>query len=153
MTARRQILLVEDSENDVALTLEALAEAEIQCPVIVVRDGREALDFLFREGMFAEEKGELPDVVFLDLKLPRVNGLEVLAQLKADGRLKRIPVVMLTSSSEDSDLIRSYDLGVNAYVVKPTSFTDFSAAIKLLGSFWAGINQPPVFGRIEEAVS
>lgn len=146
MKSQRRILLVEDSEHDVTLTLEALGEAKLGDDVVVVRDGQEALDYLFRTGTYAAETPELPDVVLLDLKLPRVNGLEVLAKVKADPRLKHIPVVMLTSSEEDSDLERSYGLGVNAYVVKPTSFTDFSATVKKLGRFWAVLNQPPVLG-------
>lgn len=146
MKSQRRILLVEDSENDVTLTLEALGEAKIGDDVVVVRDGQEALDYLFRTGAYADETRALPDVVLLDLKLPRVNGLEVLAKVKADARLKQIPVVMLTSSEEDADLERSYGLGVNAYVVKPTSFTDFSAMVKKLGRFWAVLNQPPVLG-------
>lgn len=135
---------MEDSENDVTLTLEALAEANVREDVVVVRDGREALDYLFREGSFVGEKGALPHVVLLDLKLPLVNGLEVLERVKADPRLKLIPIVMLTSSEEASDMARSYGLGVNAYVVKPTSFDDFTATVTKLARFWASINHPPI---------
>lgn len=141
MAQLRQILLVEDSENDVTLTLTALEHAHVANEVVVARDGQEALDFFY--GPDKKADGELPAVVLLDLKLPRVDGLEVLAKLKGDEELRRIPIVMLTSSREESDLARSYDLGVNAYVVKPVSFEEFSKAIRELGLFWAVINQPP----------
>ena len=144
-----RILLVEDSDNDVALTLAAFEDANIANEVVVVKDGQEALDFLFREGAYANDTSAMPAVVLLDLKLPKVDGLQVLQRLKADADLKRIPVVMLTSSREESDLARSYDLGVNAYVVKPVSFTEFAQALKELGLFWAVINQPPPRPRTE----
>lgn len=144
MRSLRRILLVEDSENDVALTLAAFEEARIANEVVVARDGSEALEVLFREGPFAGDASEPPAVVLLDLKLPKVDGHEVLARIKGDERLKTIPVVMLTSSAEESDLARSYDLGVNAYVVKPVSFEEFSKALREVGLFWAVLNLPPL---------
>jgi CheY-like chemotaxis protein len=139
----KRILLVEDSANDIELTLGALEENHLANEVVVVRDGAEALDFLYRRGVFKLRKSGNPAVVLLDLKLPRVDGLEVLKQLKADPDLHAIPVVMLTSSREEQDLVRSYDLGVNAYVVKPVDFQEFVTALRELGLFWAVINQPP----------
>lgn len=143
MAELKKILLVEDSANDVELTLAALDEVHLANEVVVVRDGQQALDFLRRQGAWAERSGGLPAVVLLDLKLPKVDGLEVLAQVKGDAELKTIPVVMLTSSREERDLARSYGLGVNAYVVKPVAFPDFVSALKDLGLFWAVVNQPP----------
>lgn len=139
----KRILLVEDSPNDVELTLAALAENHLANEVVVVRDGEEALDYLYRRGIFKLRMEGNPVVVLLDLKLPKVDGLEVLSQLKSDITLRRIPVVMLTSSREEQDLIQSYDLGVNAYVVKPVDFHEFVDAIKEVGLFWAVVNQPP----------
>ena len=139
----KRILLVEDSPNDIELTLAALAETHLANEVVVARDGEEALDYLYRRGMFQLREPGQPAVVLLDLKLPKVDGLEVLAQLKADPALKVVPVVMLTSSHEERDLVRSYNLGVNAYVVKPVDFQQFVDAVKELGAFWAIINEPP----------
>lgn len=139
----KRILLVEDSPNDVELILAALAENRLANEVIVVRDGEEALDYLYRRGVFRLRMEGNPVVVLLDLKLPKVDGLEVLAQLKSDPELKRVPVVVLTSSREEQDLINSYNLGTNAYVVKPVDFHEFVNAIKELGLFWAVVNQPP----------
>jgi len=139
----KRILLVEDSPNDVELILEALAENHLANEVVVVRDGEEALDYLYRQGVFRRRMEGNPVVVLLDLKLPKVDGLEVLAQLKSDSQLKVVPVVVLTSSYEEQDILRSYNLGVNAYVVKPVDFHEFVGAIKELGLFWAVINQPP----------
>jgi CheY-like chemotaxis protein len=139
----KRILLVEDSANDVELTLTAFAENKLANEVIVVRDGEEALDYLFYRGIFRLRAKGNPAVILLDLKLPKLDGLEVLQQLKADPELRAVPVVMLTSSREERDLVRSYNLGVNAYVVKPVDFTDFVAAMSNLGCFWAIINQPP----------
>jgi CheY-like chemotaxis protein len=139
----RSILLVEDDPNDVELTLRALAEHHLANQIIVARDGAAALDFLFRRGAYANRDGQQPIVVLLDLKMPKMNGLDVLRQMKLDEHLRLIPVVMLTSSREESDLVSSYRLGVNAYVVKPVSFQEFAAAIRGLGVFWAIINEPP----------
>ena len=143
MSELRRILLVEDSENDINLTLAALEETNLANTVDVVRDGQEALDYLFRTGTYADRADEDPCVVLLDLKLPKLDGLEVLAKLKSDDARKAIPIVMLTSSGEERDLTRSYALGVNAYVVKPIGFAEFMTALKELGLFWAVVNRPP----------
>jgi CheY-like chemotaxis protein len=136
-------LLVEDNVNDIELTLIALEKTRLANPVVSIRDGAEALDYLRREGQYADRKDENPAVILLDKKLPKIDGHEVLRAVRADDKLKRIPVVMLTSSREEKDLLRSYDLGVNAYVVKPVEFDDFMAAINDLGMFWAVLNEPP----------
>lgn len=143
MQELKQILLVEDSANDVELILAALAESCLANEVVVVGDGEEALDYLYRRGVFQQRMEGDPVVVLLDLKLPKIDGLEVLAQLKSDSQLRVIPVVVLTSSGEEQDLIGSYNLGVNAYVVKPVDFHEFVDAIKEVGLFWAVVNQPP----------
>jgi CheY-like chemotaxis protein len=143
MSTLKRILLVEDSDNDVQLTLAALEETHLANEVDVVKDGQQALDYLFRRGAFTARGEEHPAVVLLDLKLPKLNGLEVLARLKGDPELKTIPVVMLTSSREEPDLKRAYGLGVNAYVVKPVGFNAFTSALKELGLFWAILNEPP----------
>ena len=143
MTDLRRILLVEDSPQDVELTLAALAEHKLANEVVVARDGAEALDFLFCRGAHANRNPDNPVVILLDLKMPKVDGLEVLRQVKADASLRTIPVVMLTSSREESDLVESYRLGVNAYVVKPVDFTQFVEAIRRTGIFWAVVNQTP----------
>ena len=140
----KRILLAEDNENDIELTLTALQEYRLSNEVTVVRDGAEALDYIYQRGDFAKREKGLPCVVLLDLKMPRVDGLEVLRQIKADPALRRIPVVMLTSSREEEDLIESYDLGVNAFVVKPVDFEQFLQAIRALGMFWAIVNEPPL---------
>ena len=140
----KSILLAEDDPNDVELTLAALAEHNLANKVEVVRDGAEALDYLFRRGKFATRPDGNPVVVLLDLKMPKVNGLEVLHKIKTDEKLKAVPVVVLTSSREASDVKRCYDYGVNAYVVKPVGFPDFINAAKQLGIFWAVLNQPPL---------
>lgn len=142
-----RILLAEDEPKDVELTLTALDEYHLANEVIVARDGEEALDFLYRRGKFQTRDRENPAVVLLDLKLPNVDGLEVLQQIRSDENLKLIPVVVLTSSREERDMVGSYKLGVNAYVVKPVDFYEFVNAIKELGIFWAIINEPPP-GRI-----
>lgn len=139
----KRILLVEDNHNDVELTLEALGEHNLANAVEVARDGEEALDYLYRRGRFASRPNGNPVAMLLDLKLPKVNGLEVLKAIRSDEGLKLIPVVILTSSREEQDLIESYRLGVNAYVVKPVNFDDFMDAVKTLGIFWAIINEPP----------
>jgi DNA-binding response OmpR family regulator len=138
-----RILLVEDDPKDVELTLTALDEYNLANEVIVASDGQEALDYLYCRGNFMKRSGENPAVLLLDLKLPKVDGLEVLQQVKSDENLRMIPVVVLTSSHEEKDMIASYKLGVNAYVVKPVDFHEFVNAIKELGVFWAVINQPP----------
>ena len=138
-----RILLVEDDPRDVELTLTALEEYNLANEVTVARDGQQALDYLYCRGEFSARASENPAVLLLDLKLPKVDGLEVLQQVKSDDRLKRIPVVVLTSSHEEVDMMRSYELGVNAYVVKPVDFHEFVNAVKELGVFWAVINEPP----------
>jgi CheY-like chemotaxis protein len=143
MSGLGRILLVEDDPKDVELTLEALSEYNLANEVVIARDGEEALDYLYRRGSFGTRAQENPAVLLLDLKLPKVNGLEVLQQIKADERLKMIPVVVLTSSREETDMVASYRLGVNAYVVKPVDFHEFVNAIKELGIFWAIINEAP----------
>ncbi len=139
----RRILLAEDDENDADLTLTVLREHNLANGVDWVHDGEETLDFLFRRGPYAERPPGNPIVVLLDIKMPRVDGLEVLRQIRADPGLSTIPVVILTSSREEHDLFRSYRLGVNAYVVKPVGFEDFSNAVEQLGVFWALVNEPP----------
>jgi CheY-like chemotaxis protein len=139
----KKILLAEDSCNDVELTLAALEEHNLANEVVVASDGVEALDYLHRRGKFADRPDGPPMVVFLDLKMPKVDGLEVLRQIRGDAELKSIPVVILTSSREDQDLIESYRLGVNAYVVKPVDFEKFVETVKQLGLFWVVVNQPP----------
>jgi CheY-like chemotaxis protein len=136
-------LLVEDDPNDVELTLTALEEYNLANEVVVAHDGEEALDYLYCRGNFAGRPDQNPAVLLLDLKLPKLDGLEVLQQIKSDGVLKMIPVVVLTSSREEKDLVTSYQLGVNAYVVKPVDFHEFVNAVKELGIFWAIINEPP----------
>jgi CheY-like chemotaxis protein len=143
VTEIKRILLAEDDANDVELTVAALAEFHLANEVVVARDGAEALDYLYRRGSFAARPQGHPAVVLLDLKMPKVNGLEVLRQVKADPNLKSIPIVMVTSSREEADLVQSYELGANAYVVKPVDFQDFVRAVKDLGSFWAVLNEPP----------
>jgi CheY-like chemotaxis protein len=138
-----RILMVEDDPRDVELTLTALEDYKLANEVVVCRDGQEALDYLYSRGKFSDRVNENPAVMLLDLKLPKVDGLEVLQQVKSDERLRMIPVVMLTSSHEENDMMRSYKLGVNAYVVKPVDFHEFVNAVKELGVFWAVINQPP----------
>ena len=139
----KPILLVEDNPHDLELTLIALERSQLANEVIVVRDGADALDYLHARGGFANREQGNPAVVLLDLKLPKVDGLGVLAEIRGSATLKSIPVVMLTSSREEQDLIRSYELGVNAYVVKPVDFQEFVRAIADLGIFWAVLNEPP----------
>lgn len=143
MSELKRILLVEDNANDIELTLTALEENHLANEVVVARDGVEALDYLYRRGIFKLRAVGNPAVVLLDLKLPRVDGMEVLRQLKSDPDLRTVPVVMLTSSREEQDLLSSYNLGVNAYVVKPVEFAEFVQALNRLGLFWAVINEPP----------
>lgn len=143
MIKLNRILLVEDNPYDVELALEGLAEYSIANEVVVVRDGAEAIDYLYRRGTFKNRPEGNPAVVLLDLKLPKIDGIGVLRTIKTDEKLKIIPVVVLTSSREDKDLVESYRLGVNAYVVKPIDFHEFARAMKGLGVFWAIINEPP----------
>jgi CheY-like chemotaxis protein len=143
MTTLGRILIVEDDPNDVELTLTALTDYNLANEVVVTRDGQQALDYLYCRGEFNTRSTGNPAVMLLDLKLPKIGGLEVLQQIKSDERLKMIPVVVLTSSNEEKDMMRSYSLGVNAYVVKPVDFHEFVNAVKELGVFWAVINEPP----------
>ncbi|HVH90273.1 MAG TPA: response regulator [Candidatus Acidoferrum sp.] len=138
-----RILIVEDDPKDVELTLTALEEYNLANEVVVTRDGEEALDYLYCRGNFTTRTNDNPAVLLLDLKLPKIDGLEVLQQIKSDEKLRMIPVVVLTSSREEKDMVASYKLGVNAYVVKPVDFHEFVNAIKELGVFWAVINEPP----------
>ena len=138
-----RILMVEDDPKDVELTLTALEDYNLTNEVVVARDGEEALDYLYCRGSFKMRTNDNPAVLLLDLKLPKVDGLEVLQTIKSDPKLKMIPVVVLTSSREERDMVASYKLGVNAYVVKPVDFHEFVNAIKELGVFWAIINEPP----------
>ena len=139
----RRILLAEDSANDVELTLNALRCQNLANEVVVARDGEEALDYLYRRGVHAGRPAGNPVLIMLDLKMPRVDGLDVLRAIKGDPDLKMTPVVMLTSSHEQQDVIESYRLGVNAYVVKPVNFASFLDAVERLGLFWLMLNQPP----------
>lgn len=139
----KRILLVEDDPMDMELTLTALEEKNLANEVLVVHDGEEALNFLYSRGSFRMRAPGNPVLILLDLKLPKVDGLEVLRQIKSDENLRTIPVVMLTSSREEQDVVDSYKLGVNAYVVKPIDFHDFLNAVKEIGLFWAVINEPP----------
>ena len=150
MSELARILLVEDDPRDVELTLTALGEYNLANEVVVTRDGEKALDYLYSRGEFGTRSHDNPAVMLLDLKLPKIDGLEVLQQIRSDERLKLIPVVVLTSSHEERDMIRSYQLGVNAYVVKPVDFHEFVNAIKELGVFWAVINEPPP-GSVKKA--
>ena len=139
-----EILLVEDNPNDVELALHALKKNNIANRIEVVRDGAEALEFIFATGAYASRSIEhAPKVILLDLKLPKVDGLEVLRQIKADPRTRAIPVVVLTSSREERDIVESYNLGVNSYIVKPVDFEQFTEAVRTLGLYWLLLNQPP----------
>jgi CheY-like chemotaxis protein len=146
MALLKPILLVEDNPNDLELSLAALKRSQLANEVVVARDGAEALDYLLRRGSYETREEGLPAVVILDLKLPKVDGLEVLETIKRTKELAHTPVVMLTSSREESDVVRSYELGVNAFVVKPVGFREFFEAIQDLGVFWAILNEPPPFG-------
>lgn len=153
MTNAKRILLVEDNANDLELTLMALGEHNLANEVVVTRDGAEALDYLYRRGSFQMREEGNPAVVLLDLKMPKVDGLEVLRQVKSDPDFKIIPVVLLTSSREESDVVKSYELGVNAYVVKPVDFQEFVDAVKELGLFWSIVNVPPPSGGRNRAMN
>lgn len=149
MADLKRILLAEDTVEDVELTLNALADVNLANEVVVVGNGAEALDYLYRRGRFAMRANANPALVLLDLKMPKVDGMEVLRTIKGDPALHDIPVVILTSSREERDLVESYRLGVNAYVVKPVEFHAFAQAVKDLGLFWAVLNEPPA-GAIEK---
>jgi len=143
-----EILLVEDNPDDAALALRALRTANLTNQIQVVRDGAEALDFIFCEGVHSQRNAEdAPKVILLDLKLPKVDGLDVLRRLKSDPRTKSIPTVILTSSKEQTDVVESYNLGVNSYIVKPVNFETFVTAVQRLGMYWLLLNQPP---KLEE---
>jgi len=146
--ALKRILLVDDSVRDIELAVDALESHHLANEVVALRDGAEALDYLYRRGQFANRTNGQPAVILLDLKMPKVDGLEVLRQIKSDPALKTIPVVVMTSSREEHDLLDSYKLGVNAYVVKPVKFHEFVDAVRQLGAFWAVLNEaPPNGGR------
>lgn len=138
----RRILIVDDSPKDVELTIAALAEKNLANEVIVAEDGVEALDYLYRRGKFANEKS-YPAVILLDIKMPKMDGIEVLRHIRSDPKFKYIPVIMVTSSREEKDLVESYKLGANSYVVKPVDIMQFIDALKVLGQYWAIINEPP----------
>jgi len=149
MMDAKKILLVDDDANDIELMLASLEQQNLANQVVVARDGAEALDYLYRRGSFADRPDDLPVVVFLDLKMPKVDGLEVLRQVKSDHEFKNIPIVMLTSSREEQDLVDCYNHGTNAYVVKPVVFEDFVAVVKQLGLFWVLTNEtPPDTGNV-----
>jgi CheY-like chemotaxis protein len=140
-----EILLVEDNEDDLDMTLRALRKANLANRIQVARDGAEAMEFIFCEGAYAaRDMEDGPKVVMLDLKLPKIDGMEVLKRIKSDPRTRAVPVVMLTSSKEQKDVIESYDLGVNSYIVKPVNFEGFAAAVENLGMYWLLLNQPPM---------
>jgi two-component system response regulator len=147
MTQLKRLLLVEDSTRDAELIIDALAANQLANEVVHVRDGAEALEYLYRRGGFADRVADQPAMILLDLKLPKVDGLEVLRQIKGDAAMKLIPIVMMTSSREEKDLLASYELGVNAYVVKPMKFADFVEAVKQVGVFWAVVNEVPPMSR------
>ncbi len=144
----KKILLVEDNPKDVVLTQRALAKARVANELIIAQDGVEAIDYLLGDGAAKRDEDDQPVVVLLDLKLPRVDGLEVLRRIRADARTKRLPVVVLTSSSEERDIVASYDLGANSYVRKPVAFGDFAEAISQLGLYWLVLNQPAPNGKV-----
>jgi CheY-like chemotaxis protein len=146
ITELKHIVLAEDNANDVELTLAALRENHVINEVVVVRDGADALDYLYKRNRYAHRVTGNPALLLLDLKMPKVDGIEVLRQVKSTPALKTIPVVVLTSSREERDLVRTYDLGVNAYVVKPIDFREFMDAVRMLGGFWAVINETPPNG-------
>lgn len=139
----KRILLVDDSPRDTELAIDALQQHRLTNEIVTLRDGAEALDYLYRREAYAGRTDPNPVVILLDLKMPRVDGMEVLRQVKSDPALRAIPIVVMTSSREEQDLIRSYELGVNAYVVKPLDFHSFVDAVRTLGAFWAVLNEPP----------
>jgi CheY-like chemotaxis protein len=141
-TEIKRILIVDDSPKDVELTIAALAENNLANEVVVAEDGEEALDYLYKRGKFVDQDG-IPAVILLDIKMPKMNGIEVLRHIRSDSKFMFIPVIMVTSSREERDLVESYKLGANSYVVKPVDIVQFIDAIKVLGQYWAVINQPP----------
>lgn len=143
MNTLKRILIVDDSPRDTELAIHALETYHLANEVLSLRDGAEALDYLYRRGPFADRPDGNPAVILLDLKMPRVDGLDVLRQIKSDAELKLIPVVVMTSSREEQDLVDSYQLGINAYVVKPVKFHEFVEAVRQVGAFWALLNEPP----------
>ena len=143
MSRLKRILLIDDSPRDTELAIDALEKYHLANSIVTARDGAEALDYLFCRGAFAGRTDDQPAVILLDLKMPKVDGLEVLRQIKGDPKLKVIPTVVMTSSREEQDLVNSYNLGVNAYVVKPVQFHEFVDAVKQIGAFWAVLNEPP----------
>jgi CheY-like chemotaxis protein len=143
MNSLKRILVVDDSPRDTELVLEALKTYHLANEILTLRDGAEALDYLYRRGEFTGRTNDQPAVILLDLKMPKMDGLEVVRQLKSDSQLKVIPVVVMTSSREEQDLVKSYQLGANAYVVKPVKFQEFVEAVRQIGGFWAVVNQPP----------
>lgn len=145
MTELRTVLLAEDSPHDAEMAIDALRDANLANPIVHVEDGVETLDYLFRRGRFADRAEGDPAVLLLDIKMPRMDGLEVLTELRKSSRFNHLPVVILSSSREESDLARSWDLGVNAYVVKPVDVEQFFEAVRTLGRFWAVLNEPPSF--------
>jgi CheY-like chemotaxis protein len=145
MSSKVDILLVEDSQDDIDLALHALREGKLANSIFVVRDGEEALDFLFCRGEFSQRRiDHPPKLVLLDLQLPKVNGLQVLKEVKGDPRTKTIPIVIMTSSKEEHDMVESYNSGVNSYIQKPVDFEQFRTTVKTLGMYWMVVNQPPV---------
>ena len=143
MTELRTVLLAEDSPHDAEMAIDALRDANLANPIVHVEDGVETLDYLLRRGRFADRPEGDPAVLLLDIKMPRMDGLEVLTELRNNQRFNHLPVVILSSSREESDLARSWDLGVNAYVVKPVDVDQFFEAVRTLGRFWAVLNEPP----------
>jgi two-component system response regulator len=145
-TEMKRILIVDDSPKDVELTIAALAENNLANEVVIAEDGEEALDYLYKRGKFVNEDG-MPAVILMDIKMPKMNGIEVLKHIRNDPKFKLIPVIMVTSSREERDLVESYKLGANSYVVKPVDIGQFFSAIKVLGQYWAVVNQPPPAGK------
>ena len=142
-TEIKTILIVDDSRNDIELAIAALSEKNLANEVVIAEDGIEALDFLYKRGKFADHQNGNPVVILLDIKMPRMDGIEVLKRIRSEPRFQLIPVIMVTSSAEEKDLVESYKLGANSYVVKPVDIVQFIDAIKVLGQYWAVINQPP----------
>jgi len=143
----KRILIVDDSPKDVELTIAALSEKNVANEVVVAEDGVEALDYLYKRGKFVNADG-FPAVILLDIKMPRMNGIEVLKHIRSDPKFKLIPVIMVTSSREEKDLVESYKLGANSYVVKPVNIVQFIDALKVLGQYWAVINEPPPLPKL-----